>query len=126
MTHRKNLRSISRTVLAALLLLSGRGYAVTGSELKAEAVAYERSLEPDFDYTSEGNVAFGSPAFIGYVSGVRDTLDGTAFCIPADVKSGRLDSMVSKYVREHPEELDKRGNELVVSALRPAFPCEKK
>ena len=119
-------RRSSSTLLAVLLLLAGRGYAMSGFELKAQADAYERSLAPDFDFGREGGVAFGSPAFIGYVAGVRETLDGISFCIPPQATNGQVNFVVSRYLHEHPDELAKPANELVVRALGPTFPCAAK
>jgi len=64
--------------------------------------------------------------FTGYVEGVIDAAEGRSICFPTGVVKGQLHSMASKYLREHPEEWNKSGDELVIRALLPTFPCAKK
>jgi len=60
----------------------------------------------------------------GYVDGVADTLTGHRLsCPPGVVTYGQLESIVLKFLRDHPERLHENRLVLVEEALRGAFPC---
>jgi hypothetical protein len=47
-------------------------------------------------------------------------------CAPADSTAEQLGLVTLKYLHEHPEELHKPASDLIVKAVRAAFPCPKK
>ena len=67
---------------------------------------------------------------IGYLDAVADLVlasghrvAGVAVCPKGFVKDGDLRSMVSKYLEEHPEQLNLAGPDVVIKTLEKAFPC---
>jgi hypothetical protein len=63
--------------------------------------------------------------FRGYVSGVVDTGNDVLFCTPDGVTRGQYTAVVAKYIKEHPEQWNQPASELVISAMKQAFPCKK-
>ena len=47
------------------------------------------------------------------------------FCIPQGVTNGQIAFVVSKYLRNHPEDLQKNTVDLVFGAMESAWPCKK-
>jgi hypothetical protein len=62
--------------------------------------------------------------YIGYVIGVVDARVRTLH-VPDGVTSGELCTIVGQYLDAHPNELKQNGAELVVKAMRGAFPQKK-
>lgn len=60
--------------------------------------------------------------YLGYVSGVTDTLDGIAFDIPDNVKMGQIYAIVGKYLDDHPSDWNLPADVLVTRSLEKAFP----
>lgn len=60
----------------------------------------------------------------GYIIGVVDAYDGTAFCIPDEVNAGQLIDSTHKLLREMPERRHElAASSFVVAALMKAWPC---
>lgn len=64
----------------------------------------------------------------GFVLGVVDasrgkTWDGKLYCIPDEVRPGEIQTIILKWMEEHPEKLNLTASSLIQSALREAFPC---
>lgn len=84
------------------------------------------------DRTDSGNFTIGSDVydsgvFFGFVVGVHDTFEGiNIICTNNQVKAGQILAVVKKYVKDHPEKLDRPAKTLVFLALATAFPCNKK
>ncbi len=69
---------------------------------------------------------FGEGVLLGFVIGVHDASKGRFFCPPSDKSTmTTLVDIVIEYLKEHPENINKTGNELVTAALKKAFPCKK-
>ncbi|MGU5731432.1 Rap1a/Tai family immunity protein [Aeromonas jandaei] len=62
----------------------------------------------------------------GYITGVADVLDGFSFCIPDRVNRGQNVDVVTKYLRDHPEDRHQDAHTLTAYALSIAFPCQTK
>ena len=60
----------------------------------------------------------------GYVNGVWDVSD--KICTPKGSTLGQAIRVVLKYLNDHPERLHEHMAELVVDALRAAWPCKRK
>jgi hypothetical protein len=56
-----------------------------------------------------------------YILGVYDT-SSVLYNIPGGVNAAQIIAVVSKYLKNHPEEWNKPAAELVVKALKEAFP----
>jgi len=59
---------------------------------------------------------------MGYVKGVVDSFNDIAFKIPSGVTTGQLCSVVGKYIDDHPSEWNQEAADLVIKALKKAFP----
>ncbi|WP_156861147.1 Rap1a/Tai family immunity protein [Casimicrobium huifangae] len=66
-----------------------------------------------------------SGLLLGFVAGVHDTANGTAFCGRSYVTIGQAVAVVKKYFRENPNKWDQQASDLVSNALSSAFPCRK-
>ena len=64
---------------------------------------------------------------MGYIMGVIDSLIVfDYFCLPERATQGQLRDVVVKYLDEHPAERHQRGDGLVLTAIKMAFPCPAK
>jgi hypothetical protein len=72
-------------------------------------------------------IATGCVGYVlGVVDGYNDAADHDFLCAPADSTAEQLGLVTLKYLHEHPEELHKPASDLIVKAVRAAFPCPKK
>ncbi|HDN9016730.1 TPA: hypothetical protein P2I01_003634 [Aeromonas salmonicida] len=62
----------------------------------------------------------------GYITGVADAFDGYSFCIPNQVRRRQNVDIVTKYLRDHPEDRHQDAHILTAHALSLAFPCPTK
>ena len=69
--------------------------------------------------------SFNNGVCLGYVSGVTDTM-GSNICLTSGVTVQQLDSVVKKYMNEHPEILHYLASSIIREALIKAFPCSSK
>jgi hypothetical protein len=109
----------------------------TGNGLADYAKGYEASRSPDFDTKlgteSHSDAIRRAGQFQLYVNGVVDGVYYMSwrwagflpFDIPSGVTNGQIYSIVAKYLREHPEQLHRRKEDLVIEALVEAFPRKK-
>ena len=115
--------------VAVFLLFScsvARAGADSGSELLSKCKVQTASF--DMGYCA------------GFISAVLDTLNmweasdvyekrthdkDVRFCLPAEVTNGQIILVFVKYMEDHPEQLHKPANLLLVEALRKAFPCKQ-
>jgi hypothetical protein len=71
---------------------------------------------------------FSAGFCLGYVIGVSDSLDYQV-CAPGGpggVTQGQFRDIVVKYLSDNPSQLHLHADILVLTALRQAFPCQKK
>ena len=94
--------------------------------LQAGNPIVDGSKEWEKFFNGNKNDALGYGIYIGYVAGVRDSIDGVLFCIPKDVDSDQILAIVRKYIKNNPEKWNKGNWNLVVTPLKEAFSCKKK
>ncbi|MEI8186999.1 MAG: Rap1a/Tai family immunity protein [Chlorobiaceae bacterium] len=63
--------------------------------------------------------------YTGYIAGVYDSSTHTLFRIPDGATLGQACDVVGKWLDRHPEELNKPAHQLVIKALKEAFPTSK-
>jgi hypothetical protein len=63
--------------------------------------------------------------YMAYVIGVFDATT-SSYNLPAQATTGQVIAVVSKYLKEHPEDWSKPAADLVVKALAEAFPKTSK
>jgi len=64
--------------------------------------------------------------FLGYVQGVIDAENNRNFCVPNEVETWRLVDLVETWVDVHSaDQLNQRGDIIVVLALRGDYPCSR-
>ena len=59
----------------------------------------------------------------GYIGGVIDT-SHTLFCFPPEVTEGEIINITIVYLRDHSDKLGMYAPNLVINAMRAAFPCK--
>ena len=72
---------------------------------------------------------FQAGAYEGYIMGVSDGLMGTSlyyYCPPSKIAKNQLQTVVSKYLKNHQKDLHVPAGALVAAALIEAFPCKRK
>jgi hypothetical protein len=61
-------------------------------------------------------------AFLGYVMGIADSLNGIMWNLPKNATVKQILSVVGKYLEANPEKWNQAACVLVVEALKSAFP----
>jgi hypothetical protein len=82
---------------------------------------YEKADRKDSTaiFVSAGN-------FMGYVTGVYDVLEASGIVCSVDgINRGQVFSVVVKYLNSNPKRWGEPAANLVLDALRTAFPCKK-
>ena len=113
------------TMMRILAFTIGMLVASTASAMKGDEFARLMEIwnrENGSDSTTPEN-ALSAGMFVGYLRGVEDSMQGYRFCIPAETQFSRRVILLTKYVREHPDELHNGATTVIVEALQPAFPC---
>jgi len=67
---------------------------------------------------------YGKALVIGYVLGVVDSYDGSAFCIPENMKSGEMRDLVIEALQDNPSLNDHNAADLIFRGFSAAFPCQ--
>lgn len=94
-----------------------------GTQLSDMGKAYGR-FEDGKGNREDSNL---SNLFKAYVVGAADALlDIGYLCMPGQIKAEQVSSMVSKYLKDHPEEWYIPGSKIVYKALSPTFACKGK
>jgi hypothetical protein len=109
----------------------------SGNDLAEDAKGYDAAHSPGFGVdTANWREAYEkSDRFTRYVLGVLDGVyyagwrwgrTDLPFETPGGVTHGQIYSVVSKYLREHPEQLHRWKEDLVIEAMAEAFPPKTK
>lgn len=92
-----------------------------GYSLQQDWREYQKSQQGQKDYNLF-KVAF----YMGYVTGVVDSLNGVAFTTTVGVTVDQNCAVVGKYIDDHPSEWNLEANYLVKKAMMKAFPKNKR
>lgn len=116
-------QQFAKHLFVVALLLPGISNATIsfwdGYQLKEWSDAVDRIAHNTTNSTDFLNNGY----FTGYIVGVAEMLDGLIICVPSGVKVGQLRGIVQKYIKANPEKWNRPAGELVLDALKPAFPC---
>lgn len=123
-------RSLSLAVLlVAMLLRAVPAFAEptatdklreSGASLKYQCEGYARMLS----HTSREFDDFNGPRCYGYIQGVTEALDGSAFCLPLLTLAQKVET-VQSFLSTHPARLQEDAVRLVVESLADTYPCPK-
>lgn len=102
------------SLAAAALPARAAGEFMTGRTLKAGLEGW---------YSDESDDTVRDSSAFGYVIGVHDAMSGTLVCSGDDVTQGQVVEVVLRYLRSHPETLNKSADTVVVAALKGVWPC---
>jgi Ssp1 endopeptidase immunity protein Rap1a len=112
---------MSRFIALAIgLLVATTAHAMKGDELARLMDGYTR-VQGAKSPSREDEL--GGAAFIAYIRGVEDSMNGVRFCITAQTSSAQQVAFIVKYIKAHPEEWHNSATTLIVQALQPAYPC---
>lgn len=119
------------TCISLLVPDVAQGERADGNSLLAECQAAVRTM--DAGKLSSDDAMAGTHCF-GYVAGF---MNGWQFglrvgggktillCLSPDVTTGQAVRVITKYLKEHPKDLNKRDAGLALLALSDAFPCNQ-
>ena len=94
---------------------------MTGNELYE---LYKASIRAE--QTSASNKDFrDANEYLGYVTGVWDTLEGFAVCTSDSITRGQISDMVGEYLRKNPGIRDKQASSIIMIYLNSKYPCKK-
>lgn len=105
---------------AAGLLIATTAHAMKGDEFARLMDGYTRAQGAKSPNRAD---ELGGAAFIAYIRGVEDSMNGVRFCITPQASSAQQVAFIVKYVKGHPEEWHNGATTLIVQALQPAYPC---
>ena len=99
-------------LIMTVCLLPGPTFAhiKTARHLKSHCDAVQKNSRSDSQCNS-------------YIHGVYDAIDGIMACPPASVTHQAKVEVVRAYMKSHSERLDEHEANLVVDALKQAYPC---
>lgn len=97
------------TTILALAITNISHAAETGNSLRQKAIS-SNSYEQGF--------------FLGYVVAVIES-NVLKVCVPNEVTLGQSALVVKKYMEDHPEDLHRWADEVVLKAVNKAWPCKK-
>lgn len=107
--------SVSGWILLGGFLCPGAARGDT-AYLSPDALEVEVDLEADVD----------SPSYeVGYITGIADAYEGKLICLFPRTTRGQLARIVEDYRKERLDRPVKTSREIVINALRTAFPCRR-
>jgi hypothetical protein len=62
----------------------------------------------------------------GFISGLSYAADGKVLCVPDDLTAGQSALIVQKWMRDHPEELNRSMGIVAGRALSAAYACKQR
>lgn len=108
---------------AVCIAVAAQDWKYDGAELARFAADYEK-LRDSGGITDDPSVAARVAYFNGFVLGVaRGNADRGWYCLPEDVKAGRVWDAVAKFLRDYPTLFDSKPSTIVNGALAKSFPC---
>jgi hypothetical protein len=92
-----------------------------------EAIKYiDNKNDPSINFTAVNYC-------VGYISGINDLhtsfiasvscFDPPKYCVPQQIKPEQLVQVIVRFLNIHPEDLHFQGSDLIIAALKDAFPC---
>ena len=116
------MKKISIALMMLLIALPAHAefFFLTGYELASYMEEYEKSAKNhSAAKTAEAN------AFVGYVTGVFETLSGLRRVCTKSTTTSHITSVVATYLKDNPERWSGPAIYPVAEALEAAFPCKK-
>ena len=95
---------VATTVLAVFMVGTSHARLTTGNDLMQHCIASPDSF------------------CAGYIGGVIDT-SHSLFCFPPEITKREIINITIVYLRDHSEKLGLYAPNLVIKAMRTAFPC---
>lgn len=92
----------------------------TGESLKYQCEGYDRML----GHASRQFDDFNGPRCYGYIQGVTEALDGTAFCLPVITLAQKVQT-VQAFLSMHLTRLKEDAVKLVIESLAEVYPCSR-
>jgi hypothetical protein len=120
--HNPAQKTLAIIVLISVFFPLGHAHAdyfVVGNDL----VEYMREYEKIERGDTSAMLSLAS-RYTGYVTGVYDATR-FQYSYPPNVTRGQLCAIVAKYLKEHPERWNQPASDLVIEALKQAFPKER-
>jgi hypothetical protein len=97
---------------------------VYGSDLVQYMKAYDKQADGK---PLEGGDLRNASLFVQYIEGVLTTAPGGTFWgyqLPDGETIGQVNAVVSEYLKAHPDKWNATGTQLILEALREAFPAK--
>lgn len=101
------------------LVHAGGAYFYDGNKLVQHMKEWEKGEEHDKDGSF-----FQSGTYLGYVIGVFDA-STYLFGPTVNVTAGQICAIVAKYLKANPEKWNEPASDLIIKALKEAFPLNK-
>ncbi len=108
-------------ILLTFTVVPDKAIAETGNELLEMC---DIELTKDSSVSEFQDTAFCHGYIVGAYEGMKYMAKQKVWCRPEGVTFGQIKKVVIKYLKENPQRLHELYVELVLSAMREAFPCK--
>ena len=114
---------MKKTLCLLMICISGNSAAafMSGNELYERYQAYART-DNGTATSDDYNSAYD---YLGYVTGVWDSLGPTLICPYGKITRGQVSDIVGRGLQNNPQSRSKDANELAAYYLMQSFPCTK-
>lgn len=114
------MKKLLALIAALLVAQSAFSQFVNGNKLKDWSDADERSVSvnasaQDFRLSTQ---------YLGYLQGSFDAQQYLFPCTPSGLTTGQLAAIVTKYLKDNPEQWTFSGNYIVNLAMKKSYPCK--
>lgn len=81
-------------------------------------------LFKDLESDVRGGAGYSEGHSSGYITGVADSFDRIAFCIPDGVSIRQIKHVVYNHMKNNPVDWDKSADLNVIKAMKSTWPCK--
>lgn len=105
------MKAIIGVVSIAAMGFSLPAWSWTGNDLVRWEIEYNR-----------GATTWSGGLYLGYIAGIAEFTNGILFCAPPGATQGQNAAIVSKYLKNNPEQWTDSASTIVLAALQSSYP----
>ena len=118
----RSMRAVFWSVLCLFSATQAHAQFVSGSELEEQLQAFQRRA----DGTALADDAIAIATLSGYLQGISDARNGSAFCLARHVTIGQEVQIVQRFMAANQAQWGLPADTLITRALGRALPCRRR